>query len=56
MTWVASDCFERGDVAEAARHYGEILQLFPNDPVATVMLRDLLRSLQPEMPGQRIDE
>jgi class 3 adenylate cyclase/ABC-type nitrate/sulfonate/bicarbonate transport system substrate-binding protein len=56
MTWVASGCFERGDLAGAARHYREILQLFPSDPVATVMLRDLSQSLQPEMPGERIDE
>jgi adenylate cyclase len=41
MTWIASDCFERGDVAGAARHYREILKLFPDDPVATVMQRDL---------------
>jgi hypothetical protein len=34
----------------------EILQLFPNDPVATVMLRALSRTLQPEMSGQTIDE
>jgi hypothetical protein len=56
IAWVESDCFERGDVAGAARHYREILQEFPNDPVATVMLRDLSRSLQPEIPGQPIDE
>jgi adenylate cyclase len=41
MTWIASDCFERGDAAGAARHYREILARFPNDPVASVMLRDL---------------
>jgi hypothetical protein len=41
MTWIASDCFERGDAAGAALHYREILALFPNDPVATVMLRGL---------------
>jgi class 3 adenylate cyclase/ABC-type nitrate/sulfonate/bicarbonate transport system substrate-binding protein len=41
MTGVASDCFERGDVAGAAQRYREILQLFPDDPVATVMLRGL---------------
>jgi adenylate cyclase len=41
MTRVASDCIERGDVAGAAQRYREILQLFPDDPVATVMLRGL---------------
>jgi class 3 adenylate cyclase/ABC-type nitrate/sulfonate/bicarbonate transport system substrate-binding protein len=42
MTRVASDCFERGDVAGAAQRYREILQLFPDDPVAAVMLRGLV--------------
>jgi class 3 adenylate cyclase/ABC-type nitrate/sulfonate/bicarbonate transport system substrate-binding protein len=56
LTWAASDCFERGDVAGAARHYREILQLFPDDPVATVMLRDLPRNLQPDTLAQGIDE
>jgi class 3 adenylate cyclase/ABC-type nitrate/sulfonate/bicarbonate transport system substrate-binding protein len=41
MTGVASDCFERGDVVGAAQRYREILQLFPDDPVATAMLRGL---------------
>jgi hypothetical protein len=48
-------CFERGDVAGAARHYREILQLFPDDPVA-VMLRDLPRNLQPDTLAQGIEE
>jgi class 3 adenylate cyclase len=56
MTWVGSGCFERGDVAGAARHYSEILKLFPNDPVAKAMLRELSPSLQPEMPDQGVDE
>jgi len=56
MTWAASDCFERGDVAGAARHYREILQLFPDEPVATVRLRGLSRNLQPETPGQGIED
>jgi adenylate cyclase len=55
MTWVASGCFERGDVAGATRHYREILELFPNDPVAKAMLRSLSPSL-PEMPDQGADE
>ena len=48
LTRAASDCFEWGDVDGAARHYCEILQLFPNDPVATVMLRDLSPILHPK--------
>jgi len=56
MTWAASDCFERGDVVGAARHYREILQLFPNDPVAAVMLRGLSPSVQAELPDQGIEE
>jgi hypothetical protein len=31
--------FERGDLGEAARRYREILQLFPDDPVARPLLR-----------------
>jgi adenylate cyclase len=56
MTWLASGCFERGDFAGAARHYREILVLFPNDPVATAMLRGLSPHLRPEMSDQAIDE
>ena len=56
MTWGASSCFERGDFAEATRRYREILELFPSDPVAKAMLRDLSPSLQPEMPGEGADE
>jgi class 3 adenylate cyclase len=56
MTWLASGCLERGDFAGAARHYREILVLFPNDPVATAMLQGLSARLQPEMSDQAIDE
>jgi adenylate cyclase len=56
MTWVASSCLERGDVAGATSHYREILKLFPTDPVAKAMLRELSPSLQPEMPDEEIDE
>jgi adenylate cyclase len=56
MTWGASSCFERGDFAEATRRYYEILESFPNDPVAKAMLRDLSPSLQPEMPSEGVDE
>jgi adenylate cyclase len=38
MTRSASDAFERGDFAEAARLYRIILQEFPHDPVARSML------------------
>jgi adenylate cyclase len=51
MTWDASSCFERGEFAAAAGRYREILQLFPNDPVAKAMLRDLPAGLQPETSG-----
>ena len=56
MTWVASVCLERGDVTSAARHYREILKLFPNDTVAKAILCDLSPSLQPEMPNQGGEE
>jgi adenylate cyclase len=54
MTWGASSCFERGEFAAAAGRYREILQLFPNDPVAKAMLHGLSPSLQPEVPDQGI--
>ena len=43
-------------LAGAASHYREILKLFPTDPVAKAMLRELSPSLQPEMPDEEIDE
>jgi adenylate cyclase len=33
MTWIASKSFEKGDLAQAALHYREILQQFPGDSV-----------------------
>jgi adenylate cyclase len=38
MTWLASKCFEAGDLEGAARRYLEILGLFPDDGVAKSML------------------
>lgn len=38
MTWDASGYFERGKFVEAARGYRKILELFPGDPVARVLL------------------
>jgi class 3 adenylate cyclase/ABC-type nitrate/sulfonate/bicarbonate transport system substrate-binding protein len=38
MTWRASKAFEAGDLNAAARRYREILEAFPSDPVAKVML------------------
>jgi adenylate cyclase len=38
MTWEASECFEKGDLKEAARRYRRILEEFPADPVAKSML------------------
>jgi class 3 adenylate cyclase/ABC-type nitrate/sulfonate/bicarbonate transport system substrate-binding protein len=37
LTREASDAFERGDRAEAARRYRKILDAFPNDPVAAAL-------------------
>jgi adenylate cyclase len=48
MTWGAARRFERGEFAAAADRYREILQLFPNDPVAIAMLRALSPGVQPE--------
>ena len=55
MTWKASNCLEQGEIDAAAFVYREILEVFPNDPVAKVMLRDLSPNLQPEAPGEKID-
>jgi class 3 adenylate cyclase/ABC-type nitrate/sulfonate/bicarbonate transport system substrate-binding protein len=52
MTWKASNYFEQDAFDEAASGYREILQAFPNDPVAKTMLSDLSPSLQPEMPAK----
>jgi adenylate cyclase len=38
LTWSASTTFEKGEFSEAARRYLKILEEFPNDPVAKVML------------------
>jgi adenylate cyclase len=38
MTWAASAFFERGAFAEAVDRYRAILDAFPDDPVAKVML------------------
>ena len=51
MTWKASDYLERGAVGEAVKGFRDILEVFPGDPVATTMLRDLSPDLQPEMPN-----
>ncbi len=50
MTWLASNYFEQGEFDAAANGYREILQAFPDDPVATAMLCGLSPNLQPEMP------
>ena len=52
MTWKASSYFEQGAFDEAARGYREILEAFPDDPVARTMLHGLSPSLQPEMPAK----
>ena len=56
MTWRASSCFERGEFAAAGDRYREILQRFPNDPVAKAMLSGMSSSLQPKMHDQAIGE
>jgi adenylate cyclase len=38
MTWLASKCFEAGDLEGAAQKYREILGQFPSDGVAKAML------------------
>ena len=55
MTWKASNCLELGEFDAAGSGYREILEAFPNDPVAKAMLRDLSPNLQPEAPGEIIE-
>jgi hypothetical protein len=52
MTWKASNYFDRDAFDEAASGYHEILQAFPDDPVAKAMLRGLSPDLQPEIPAK----
>jgi len=40
MTWNASQLIEAGDLPAARRAYSAILESFPNDPVAELMLRE----------------
>lgn len=46
LTRDASACFERGDLAEAARRYQGILALFPDDPVAKSLLAACAKEVQ----------
>jgi adenylate cyclase len=50
MTWRASECFERRDFAEAARRYREVLEPFPNDPVAKYMVAECSAGIAPSVP------
>jgi adenylate cyclase len=51
MTWLASKCFEAGDLHGAARHYRDILERFPDDGVARSMLDVCLPSNVPADKG-----
>ena len=44
MTWQASQQFEADDLAAAERAYRAILDSFPDDPVAKVMLEECGKS------------
>jgi Flp pilus assembly protein TadD len=46
MTREASACFERGDLAEAARRYRKLLDVFPDDPVAKSLLTACTQEVQ----------
>jgi class 3 adenylate cyclase/ABC-type nitrate/sulfonate/bicarbonate transport system substrate-binding protein len=52
MTWKASNYLEQGSFDEAASSYREILQAYPDDPVAKMMLCGMSPTLQPEMPAK----
>jgi adenylate cyclase len=46
MTREASACFERADLAEAARRYRKLLDVFPDDPVAKSLLAACTQEVQ----------
>jgi class 3 adenylate cyclase/ABC-type nitrate/sulfonate/bicarbonate transport system substrate-binding protein len=46
MTREASACFERGDLAEAARRYRKLSDVFPDDPVAKSLLAACAHEVQ----------
>jgi class 3 adenylate cyclase len=45
MTWTASRLLEAGDLAAAVHAYRAILETFPDDPVAKLMLKECGKSL-----------
>jgi hypothetical protein len=44
MTWKASHLMETGDLPGAARAYSNILESFPGDPVAKLLLKESAES------------
>ncbi len=56
MTWQASQQFEAGDFAAAERAYRVVLNGFPGDTVATLMLEECMERQGADIPeeGSRI--
>jgi adenylate cyclase len=54
MTWLASKCFEAGDLEGAARRYREVLGQFPDDGVARSMLAACSQSNMPPAAANMI--
>jgi hypothetical protein len=51
MTWQASQQIEAGDFAAAERAYRTVLDNFPGDPVAKLMLKECEESRAAYLPG-----
>ena len=52
LTQIASAYFEAGEMPEAARHYREILELYPNDRVAATMQHQCSAEVIPALATQ----
>jgi adenylate cyclase len=52
MTRMASDYFENGETTEASARYREIIELYPNDPVAKTMLNACLVQATPALAAK----
>ncbi|MDH2355820.1 ABC transporter substrate-binding protein [Bradyrhizobium sp. SSUT112] len=56
MTWHASQKFEAGDFAAAEHAYRVVLNAFPSDTVATLMLKECMGRQKTDIPGGRLKD
>jgi Tfp pilus assembly protein PilF len=52
MTWLASKCFEAGDLKGAEHRYRDILEQFPDDGVAKSILAILAAGFAEQRAGR----